>query len=486
MNFLSLSRSVTLGVGFTLVLFTGMITLTSCDDSPSSVEDFEIQPTVEVSTQQVGFIAGQTPDPTLELVYQGLDEHPSAETGLPDLVAEKVEENGTPEDGNQTWSLKYTSTFEENSLNDTLSVTAPGGGRTIEKRLPVRVDNPVSVVSDFESSFALVTDYETGYTGGTENGAGILYGWEASGSSVADTTEESAVSSNGETSLEIDATAGDPITFTREISTPGSNVFRFLIKPDANTDFTLTLGFTEETGSGLQTREIDVSVPSGSQWQQYNVAVGEIFSDFNPVAVRSGGNGPLKEISMTTDADVSFSVDQLMMGTPQSTLQEVNDFQATSNAYGDFSNIEFGETTDLGPSNTGTVARTMSWASGGSFFGYNFDGLRPSLEGSDVLSLEIGQVDRGFFLYVFVQTPQDAEGNRIGGFSFAEGDSLEIAADQSWRNRSIQISELGEDPSALKDPGITNVGFEIRRLDSDDSSEPINFAIDDIVLRPGD
>lgn len=458
------------------------VIIAGCDGSSISAEDYDIQPTIEVSSQEVGFIAGQTPAPTLKLVYQGLDEHPSASASLSDLVVEKVEENGTPEDGNQTWSLNYTSTFEENALNDTLSITASGSGRTIEKAISVQVDNPVSVVQNFESPFALVTDYETGYSDGTEEGAGTQYEWIATGSSTTElVADEVAANSNGKNSLSISASSGDPVTFKREISAPESNVFKFLLKPDSNTDFTLTLGFTEETGSGMQTREIDVGVPSGSEWRQYNVAVGEIFSDFNPVAERAGGNGPLKEISMTTDADVSIHVDQLMMGTVQSTLLEINDFQTTSFAYGAFSDIEFGETMDLGAQNRGTVARTMTWTEGDNFFGYNFDGLRPGVEGSDQLSMYIGQVSRDFKLLVFLETFDGAGG--YGGPG--DGEEITISGGDEWRAVSVPVGQLGEDPSALKDPGISNVGFEILRAESDDSSQPISFAIDDVKLRSG-
>jgi hypothetical protein len=39
------------------------------------------------------------------------------------------------------------------------------------------------------------------------------------------------------------------------------------------------------------------------------------------------------------------------------------------------------------------------------------------------------------------------------------------------------------DPSALFDPGIRNVGFEIRRPSTDDTTEPISFVIDNIRLQ---
>jgi hypothetical protein len=47
------------------------------------------------------------------------------------------------------------------------------------------------------------------------------------------------------------------------------------------------------------------------------------------------------------------------------------------------------------------------------------------------------------------------------------------------------VTQLGgedADPSALKDPGLDNVGFEVRRLSSDDSSDPVDFLLDDLKL----
>ena len=78
-------------------------------------------------------------------------------------------------------------------------------------------------------------------------------------------------------------------------------------------------------GEGV-TRELEAPVETGEQWLQYNLAVGALFEDVNPVAARAGGNGPLQSITFTTDQDVSYHLDDVTMGTAAGGALEINDF----------------------------------------------------------------------------------------------------------------------------------------------------------------
>lgn len=460
------------------LLFIGAV-LSGCDESPTSAEDFKIQPGLELSASELIFVNGQTPSPTIELDYQGLDEAPSVASSLSDLEAAKIEEEGSPKDGQQTWKLEYKAELSGNFVDDTLSVTATGNGREFEKTVPVRVNNPISVVTNFEGTYAFAVGYETGFANGPENGAGEQFEVKESGGSTAQVeSEQFAEKSNGKSSLAIDASAGDPITMVRRVSAPGSDVFSFLLKPDSQTDFTLTIGFTEETPSGLETRTVEVDVPSGTDWRKYNLAVGQLYTDFDPVAQRANGNGPLVEISMTTDKNVSYNVDELLMGTSEKARIEINDFQTTSFAYGAFSDIEFEETSNVATNSSGFTARTISYSDGDNFFGYNFDHLSPHVSGTDEVAIRLGQVSLGFNLYVFIETHGD-----VGGYAYDGGKEVAVSAGDSWQEITVPIGDLGQDPSVLASDGIRNVGFEIRRAGS--SSQTISFAIDDIRIQAG-
>ena len=120
----------------------------------------------------------------------------------------------------------------------------------------------------------------------------------------------------------------------------------------------------------------------------------------------------------------------------------------------------------------------MSWTEGGDFFGYNWNQGTVTNPGNSSVRVRLGQVSRDFVLYVFVEAVDDA-----GEYTFDGGNEVPVSAGDGWQEIRVPLSQLGSNPSALSDPGIRNVGFEIRRASSDGSTEPVSFLIDDIRLR---
>lgn len=120
----------------------------------------------------------------------------------------------------------------------------------------------------------------------------------------------------------------------------------------------------------------------------------------------------------------------------------------------------------------------MSWTEGGDFFGYNWNQGTVTNPGNSSVRVRLGQVSRAFVLYVFVEAVDDA-----GGYTFDGGNEVPVSAGDGWQEIRVPLSQLGSNPSALSDPGIRNVGFEIRRASSDGSTEPVSFLIDDIRLQ---
>ena len=464
-----------------LVAVLGLV-VAGCDESPTSVEDFDIQPGLSLSNSQVTFVAGQATPPQVEATYQGLDTAPTIESSAPELAIELVEENGTPEDGSRTWTLVYTDFVEGSSVSESATLTAQADGSTIESTVSVQVNNPISLTTDFEPRFLVVEDYETGFQDGPENGAGILPEITTEGTTTAEIqSEEVSPNSNGPNALLVNASAEEAVTFVRQTNAPGLSVLSFLLKPDPSEDFLLTIELEEEANGDLVAREIEVPIEAGDEWVRYDLAVGALFDDFNPVAISAGGNGPLESISFRTDSDATYYVDEIMMGTTAGPQLEINDFQATSFAYGTFAEIELGSSDQVAANASGFTARSMSYVSGGNFFGYNYNLPRLANGGSGDVVVRIGQVSRSFDLFVFIETPETDDG-RAGGFSFNAGETVSVDEGDEWREVRMPISQLGDEPSALVDPGITNVGFEIRRPDGDSTEEPIEFLIDEIRL----
>jgi len=441
-----------------------------CDESPTSVQDFDIQADVRPSTSDVVFFAGQSPNPSFEVTYQGLDEHPVAESSG-DLQLNQVTQTGSPDRGEQVYELSFPREVNGNSESALVQITSVRDGEQLVDSIEVQINNPISVSDDFNPALATVADYED------EERETLTSG----GATVA-STQDVSPNSNGLNAIDVSMGTGGEVTFNREANLPDLPVFTFLARSDPNTDFNLTVTFTEASGGSATSYDIDVPVQSGATWRKYTIAVGQLFADFDPVFEESGGSGPLQSVSFTVDQDnVTFGLDELAFGVAAAPVVEIEDFEQTTNAYGSFSNITISDTTVVGPNADGPVGRALTWVDGGNFFGYNYDRLRfDGASGGDV-KVQIGRVTRPFDLYVFVETVDD--GGRAGGYSFDAGQVVPVDAGDEFREISVPLGDLGTDASALYDPGIVNVGFEVRRRANDDTEDPISFIVDNIRLQ---
>lgn len=466
-------RTVTRTLGAALVLFWG-VTLVGCDDDISSIQDVDIQPDLEISQSSVTFVDGQTPPPTFEVTYQGVDDHPEA-SASGDLEVTKEEEEGTAENGSQVWSLNYTTSLEANSVGEQVSIEASGEGNTFNESISVQVNNPISVSDTVVSELAAVADYEDN-----------LRDRSAEGGTSIDVVEDTySENSTGVHSLQVNGSSSGSFTIERQANLPNLDIFSFLVKPNPNTDFDLTITFEEEADGNTRTEEITVSVPSGNEWRKFSIAAGQLFGNFNPVAERAGGNGPLTSVTFSADSDVTYHVDQLGYGTSQNVLVEIDDFERTTGAYGPpFCPPTFTFSENVAEISDGPTSRSIA---GTGCFGYNYNEdfgavslLRLDATNDGVVSLRIGEVSTTFKLFVFLETEEGA-----GGYTFDNGIEVVVEPGSEWRRITVPFADLGGadvDPSALKDPGLTNVGFESRRLDDDDSDTPIEFLIDEIKL----
>lgn len=438
-------RTATLLVSLVLLTFLG-VGLVGCDESPTSVNDFDIQPRLETPGSLSLVLTEGSVD--LSLNYQGLDEHPSVET-TGGLQAENLEETGSPEDGGKRWALSYDGEVE-GSITEQAIVQATGEGRSITDTVNVTV-SPYLIQSDFSPTFASVADFEE-RTLTTSNGATASF-------------DSTVVSDNsaGVASLRIESPASGTATIERTTSVPNANRFSFLIRPDQNNDFTLTFTFTEEANGSTTTHDLDVLIRSGNEWSKYVIALDQISSDFNPVAARAGGNGALQSISMTSDSDVTYYVDEVGFANESQMLAEVHDFDQTTLEY----NCPPLDTSqDVAEESTGSVSRDVT-ASG--CFGYNYGLLFADVEAGDVLSFWAKSEEQQSRL-VFVETP-----NGDGGYTFDNGRNVTIPGGNEWTKVEVPVETLGDNPAALLSSGIQNIGF--------DSGQQL--LIDDIRFEPG-
>jgi len=456
-------RSFTLFLSIAIIALFGA-SLTGCDESPTSVEDFDIQPNVSVSTSSLSLVlSGAQSTVSFEVNYQGLSTHPTAEgTGVLSLT--KAEENGSPSNGSQTWSVGADGSVS-GIVEETVVVRSPTGGDEIVDSLSVRVA-PFVVTSDFSTGFATIADYEDSQRDSS-----------ATGGTTFEIVEDVATGSNGVRAMRVNASGSGAVTFERRASAPNADRFTFLVKPSPDTDFTLTLTFTEEANGGEVEHQIQVPVNAGTEWLKYGIAFSQIGADFNPVAARAGGNGPLLRVSLSADQAVTYHVDQLMLADETSAQLEIEDFERTSLAYGPpFCPPTFGASDDVAEQSDGFTARSVQ---GTGCFGYNYSSTGADLfldvSGRDVVSF-LANASPGDSIFVFVETPEGADG-RPGGFTFDNGIQVGLPAPGSWGRVEIPIDSLGDNPAALQSAGISNVGFEARGDDPD-------FLIDDVKIGP--
>jgi len=482
----------------TAILAILAIGLVGCDSSPTSVEDFDIQGTMDSPS---GITVSPDIAPEFTVSYQGLEESPTAsfaESGG-DFNLEKMSDEGDPKQGGTSrWKVTLAASQIQEAIKIASLVvkgTDQASGRTITDTLATVATTKLFAATDFTSSFVTFADYEgdidsTTYVNDADNtlldntdpypgnersyqtsGAGYtLNNPDPAGFGLPANTNNTPAGSNGVRSLTIsNSSAGGALTIRRRMNLPNSDAFFFLVKPPSR-QVTLTLEFTEVTdgtdGSGgnatTATRSFAVPLTPGTGWLKLGIPFSEIDSDFNPVAPRSGGNGPLMSITFKVDAPVSYSVDELLFGTLANgealPRAEFHDFETTTNAYGPpFCGGTYGFTSDVPTGSDGFTGRRVT---GANCLGYNYGGgLGPppmifvDADANDVLSFYgkgVGQEDT---VSPFIETA-----NGDGGFSGGNAVSTTLPQDQ-WQKFEIPLSQLGSDPSALLNPGIRNIGF---------------------------
>jgi len=447
-----------------LIVAVGVF-LTACDDNPSSVQDFDIQPDVQFSTNSVTLIVSGDVEGSntsqVTVSYQGLTEHPQAEaTG--NVAVEKVTETGDPQQGGeQTWEIAYDQSVD-GVIQEQVDFTAPSADGEVSGSVTVTV-SAITIQSDFSPTFATIADYEDAQRDSSGNG----------GTEISLSTDTVSPNSNGVQSLQVEGTPSGSVSFTRRASLPGLDRFSFLVRQNATTSFTLTVTFNEEVDGNQVARQVDIPVPSGSSWLKYIIEFDQISEDFNPVATRAGGNGPLTGIEFSADAEVTYHLDELFFGDAQGAKVEIMDFERTTNAYGPPFNGQatFDTTDDVAAESDGFTARTIE---GTGFFGYNYgsDGdpkIRIDADPSDELVFRVNSAVSGTELTAFIETS-----NGDGGYTTDNSVTTTLTS-SGWQTVRIPVGDLGNDVSALLDPGIRNVGFNIDTADAD-------LAIDDIRI----
>jgi len=439
---------------FILLLTLG--TLTACDSSPSSVDDFDIQPDLKSPASASLVLIGDART-TFTVTYQGLDGALQiAPSG--DLVTSVVSEEGSPQrGGTQEIEVTYDGQISGNSIvRETIAIAGQAGGVQIADTVSVSVA-PFVVSTDFEPRFAVVSDYDErtrSETGGAS-------------ATVVESSSLNLTRSTGVNSLEIsDPGTGGSVTFERRASAPSADRFSFIVRPDPSTDFELTLTFTEDIGGGTASYDYTIPVESGDEWVEYGIGFDQINPSFDPVDSRAGGSGPLESVTLSADANVTYAVDDMMLSTAELDVVEVDDFEAATLEY---SCVTLEGSSDVADESAGFTSRRVD---GGGCFGYNYNGLKVNLPNNGVLSLRVkGSVD-GDALFAFLETPSAA-----GGYNFDNGTEIALPAATEWTTVTIPLSAMGDEPSAIYTEGLNNVGFESRGTDPD-------FLIDDVQFQP--
>ena len=453
---------------FSLAL-AASLAVAGCDQTgPTSAEDFDLQPAVSVSASALTFTAGQDPPATFTVRYQGLDAVPEP-VAADGVEFELAGETGSAQSGTRTYAVRFTGAVPSaGSVDAVATVRAVSGGQEITKAVALTVNSPVSISTTFRRRLAVVEDYE-----------GDGQSFEATGGTTATVvTDQVSPNSSGFRALKVNASGSGAVTFNRTVNAPGQGVFSFLLKPDAAApDFTLTVTFRDRAGADVRTFDVDVPVAAGGDWRRVSVAATQLFAGFNPVDARSGGDGALEGVTFSADAAATYYVDDLAFGTGDGPSVEVNDFETTSFFYNGAAT--FNDVAVSNPLSDGAQARRFTYTDGGNFFGYNFQNNGPALfldAGSNgALSLVVGGVTKAFDLFVFVETGG-------GVYSYGSGRVVPVEAGDDFRTVRVPLADLGGSVGALGSPGITNVGFEIRRREVDTTTDPISFVLDDVKL----
>jgi hypothetical protein len=450
------------------------MTINIQSDGESFEENIDVQVNNPLSVTQEAFtfVNGQTPLPRIRVTYEGLEQAPELTSESSAVNIELADEVGDPVAGERAWTLEYVDFISGDFVTETVQLTASSNGATYTRALSVQFNSSILTTTDFITDFIVVEDFETEFS--------IPEIATEGGTSATVQTGEASPNSTGRNALEVQATGGDPVTLVRNASAPGLNTLSFLVKPDATTDLNMTVTIAEQVDGESVTHETDFIVQAGSEWVRYDIALSVRTPELNPVAERDGGNGPLESISFTVEEDITYFLDDVMMGTPDRSVLEINDFESTNMAYGGSSNLTLGFSDVVPEGSTGFTSRSFSYVGDGSgnFFGYNFNSNGTDLFLSNAANgdvvLRIGAVSQDFDLFAFIQPPE--------GLGYESGTTVPVEAGEEWREVRIPLSDLRDDPSALFNPGIGNVGFEIRGADGADEDNPVEFLIDEIVL----
>lgn len=440
-------------LGLLLAVSLGGI-LAGCDETPTSVEDFDFQPSLE-SPATAGLVLIGDAASSVSISYQGLDGRPTfSPTGS--LQATVANEQGTARrGGTSVVRLTYDGT-PTGIVREQLVVSASADGRTISDTVAVSIA-PFVVRTDFDPQTVVVADYDS-------------RSYSASGGASAAVVESSMAGLNNTTgvnTLEIsDPGAGAGVEFVRAASAPNSDRFQFAIRPDANTEFNLTLTFTEETGSGTATYDYTLPIEPGNEWIQLGIGFEQIGAEFNPVATRAGGNGALQSISFSADQDVTYYIDDLSLATESTSQVEIDNFESTTLEY---SCVSLSDSNDNADESAGFTSRRVD---GGGCFGYNYNNLSVDITPTSVVTFRVKGTQEGDGLTVFLETS-----NGGGGFTFDNRVDYELPVSSEWTTFSVRVSDLGDTPEVIESEGLRNVGFESFGSDPD-------FLIDDIRIAP--
>lgn len=488
-------RSATTTIGILVLALIGLVGCDAFENGPSSVQDFDIQGNMLTPSGRT-----VTPElaPTFTVEYQGLSGAPTASTSSEILEIDTVSTEGEPrQGGSRTWRVNLTvDEIQETLAQETVVVEGnTTGGRAIVDTLSVSATTTLSVTRDFDSSFFTIADYEgdvtdnfAGSAASSEEYAGdqreINTSGETSFSIINDpgdglpegTNQPSG--SNGVRFMEIEGSGSGSLTIDRWTNLPDSDQMSFLIRP-ASSSFTLTVTLNEQTSGGMESHELELPVPAGGGWVKIGVPF-RFFDGFNPVAERSGGDGPLTSVEFSADANVTYAVDEIVFGKEGvGGRTEFIDFERSTSAYGGFNggaSFGFAPAPDsVAAASDGLTSRLLS---GSGFWGYNYGGGfgPPALvfltaDLNDVLTFRAkGSTETSGPDEVSVSI---AVLNGEGGF---DSSVTRVLEDDMWQTFEIPLSEFGAnpDPSALRDPGIRSFDFGFNG----------ELLIDDIRIEP--
>lgn len=460
-----MSRFVSLGFPFFILLTAGLV-FTGCEDTPTAVEDVELQAFMEVST--TGFTVSPEKSIEVEASFQGLDEFPSATS--PNLNLQEVSREGDPSEGIVRYEVGAGGSLESVLSSEQVLIEGQSGGQNVTDTVSVAA-TPLNLSSEFTSDFVAL-DFEgdvssrsylpdeTGVTEPVYQGSqrtitaegetdhALVNPSPPSFSTPQDVNQPPG--SNSVRYLSVDASSGDALKIERQANLAGLDYFTFLVRPQGNEQFTLTVRLQEEQGGSTITHEADIPVPNVDGWLKYQITYDDLenffdISDFNPVDQRSGGNGPLKSISFVTDADVEYGLDQILFGIEGvGARAEIHDFEEPTLAWGPpfVTDNEYGFSESVDAESDGYTSHSVS---GTSTFGFNFG---DDIAGVALLYLDVDSDD----VLSFRARAQSGTASFSASLTSFEGGfdgSASRDLTDTWQRYEVPIGELGDDPAAL-------------------------------------